>query len=227
MKTGESLGIETKTRTRRCRIRPPQKSGETVNFETFDAPYLEKLRSGDQETERHFYCYFSGLITLKLRSRLRSRQAIEDVRQETFSRVFVLLRKEGGVRQAERLGALVNSVCNHVLFEQYRSNKRAEPLEDSVAYQLVDGTSDALTGVISTETTESVHEVLEDLSERDRKILRSVFLEERDKDEVCRELGIDRGYMRVLVHRAKESFRQSYRKRSSGDRLYASGSRDL
>ncbi len=198
-----------------------------MNFETFDAPYLERLRSGDQETERHFYSYFSGLITLKLRSRLRSRQAIEDVRQETFSRVFVLLRKEGGVRQAERLGALVNSVCNHVLFEQYRSNKRAEPLEDSVAYQLVDGTSDALTGVISTETTESVHEVLKDLSERDRKILRSVFLEERDKDEVCRELGIDRGYMRVLVHRAKESFRQSYRKRSSGDRLYASGSRDL
>ncbi len=206
-----------KTWMLRCRIRPTAQSGETVNFETFDALYLERLRSGDRETERHFYAYFSGLITLKLRSRLQSKQAIEDVRQETFSRVFVLLRKEGGVRQAERLGALVNSVCNHVLFEQYRSNKRAEPLEDSVAYQLVDGTCDALTSVISTETTESVHKVLDDMSERDRKILRSVFLEERDKDEVCRELGIDRGYMRVLVHRAKESFRQSYRKRAGGN----------
>ena len=185
-----------------------------MNFETFDASYVERLREGDDTTEKHFHQYFGELITLKVRSRLQSRQAIEDVRQETFSRFFVILRSEGGVRQAERLGPLVNSICNNVLFEQYRSIKRADPLEDEQARQLVDSRSDALHDVISTETTKTVHDTLKQLNERDRKVLEAIFIHDRDKDEVCREMGIDRNYMRVLVHRAKESFRQQYAKRT-------------
>jgi RNA polymerase sigma-70 factor (ECF subfamily) len=38
--------------------------------------------------------------------------------------------------------------------------------------------------------------------------LRSLFVEEQDKDTVCREMGISREYIRVLVHRAKKSFRE-------------------
>jgi RNA polymerase sigma-70 factor (ECF subfamily) len=44
--------------------------------------------------------------------------------------------------------------------------------------------------------------------------LRAVFLEERDKDEVCTELGVDRDYLRVLLHRAKASFRAVYSKQA-------------
>ena len=188
--------------------------GGPLNFETFDALYVERLRQGDDATERHFHAYFSELITLKLRSRLQSRQAIEDVRQETFSRVFALLRSEGGVRQAERLGAMVNSVCNNVLFEYYRASKRVDPLDDAEANRLVDGRFGALAEVISAQTTAVVREVLSRLNEKDKSILRGVFLEDRDKDEVCRELGVDRGYMRVLLHRAKSSFRAQYEKRT-------------
>ena len=57
-----------------------------------------------------------------------------------------------------------------------------------------------------------VRRVLDGLAERDRSLLRAVFLEERDKDEVCTELGVDRDYLRVLLHRAKASFRTSYSK---------------
>jgi RNA polymerase sigma-70 factor, ECF subfamily len=42
-----------------------------------------------------------------------------------------------------------------------------------------------------------------------------VLLEERDKDEVCAELGLSREYLRVLVHRAKQSFKSWYLKRLS------------
>jgi RNA polymerase sigma-70 factor (ECF subfamily) len=36
-----------------------------------------------------------------------------------------------------------------------------------------------------------------------------IFIEERDKDDVCRELGIDRDYLRVLLHRAKMRCREA------------------
>jgi RNA polymerase sigma-70 factor (ECF subfamily) len=55
-----------------------------------------------------------------------------------------------------------------------------------------------------------VHEILGGLPDRDRLILTAVFIDERDKDTVCQEMGVDRNYLRVLVHRAKISFRQKF-----------------
>ncbi len=184
-----------------------------MNFVTFDASYVSKLRDGDPPTEQHFVAYFGELMGLKLRPRLRMPEQIEDVKQETFSRTLSLIRSEGGLRHAERLGPLVNSICNNVLMEQYRASGRAEALEDGVAERLVETTADALSQVITDDTRELVRRVLNGLTERDRSLLRAVFLEERDKDEVCAELGVDRDYLRVLLHRAKASFRAVYSKR--------------
>ncbi len=183
-----------------------------MQFRAFDAPYVERLRSGDFRTQEHFVAYFSELIQLKLRSRLRTPQAIEDVRQETFARVFTALRSPGGIRQPERLGAYVNSICNNVLLEQYRSNSRATPLEDEPDPDLPDPVTDVLGAVAAKQMEEKVRQILDELPERDRRILREVFLEERDKDQICRDFGIDRDYLRVLVHRAKQSFKSLYLK---------------
>jgi RNA polymerase sigma-70 factor (ECF subfamily) len=187
-----------------------------MNFETFDASYVSKLRAGDAPTEQHFVDYFSELILLKLRPRLRRPEQIEDVKQETFSRALSLIRSEGGLRHAERLGPLVNSICNNVLMEQYRVSGRVEALPDEVAERLVETRPNALNKVIADDTRRVVRRVLDDLSERDRGLLRAVFLEERDKDEVCTELGVDRDYLRVLLHRAKGSFREVYSKKIDG-----------
>jgi RNA polymerase sigma-70 factor (ECF subfamily) len=97
-----------------------------------------------------------------------------------------------------------------VLFEHYRSGKRTEPLEEVVADNLLDHQPDALRQAISRQTQASVHEVLDSLGDRDRKVLRYLFVEERDKDAICEELGIDREYMRVIIHRAKKAFREKY-----------------
>lgn len=182
-----------------------------MQFHAFDGDYLERLRAGDFRTEEHFVSYFSQLIQLKLRSRLNSREAIEDVRQEIFARVFATLRSEKGLRHADRLGPFVNSVCNNVLLEHYRSSSRhAPPDEEDGTEDIPDLRSDVLDQVMKRQTTEIVREILDDLTERDRRLLKEVFLEERDKDEVCREFGVDRNYLRVLLHRAKQTFKTQY-----------------
>jgi RNA polymerase sigma-70 factor (ECF subfamily) len=183
-----------------------------LQFQAFDAPYVERLRSGDFRTQEHFVAYFSELIQLKLRARLRSPQAIEDVRQETFVRVFAALRSPGGIRQPERLGAFVNSICNNVLLEHYRSSSRSDSLDDESPNELPDPVTDVLGAVAAKQMEEKVREILDEMPERDRRILREVFLEERDKDAVCRDFGVDRDYLRVLLHRAKQSFKSLYLK---------------
>ena len=104
-------------------------TGRTLQFHSFDAKYVEDLCAGDLQTQEHFVAYFTALLKLKLRSRLQSSHAIDDVCQETFARVLQVLRKDGGLRQPESLGAFVNNVCNHVLFEHYRSSSRSESLD--------------------------------------------------------------------------------------------------
>jgi RNA polymerase sigma-70 factor (ECF subfamily) len=186
--------------------------GRSLQFQPFDQTYLERLRAGDFRTRAHFGEYFSALIQIKLRSRLKSLEAIEDVRQETFARFFLALR-DGGILQPERLGSFVNSICNNVLLEHYRAGFRLDSLDDGEKAQDLPAKGIDPFGLLaSRETEKKVREVLEQLSERDRRLLREVFLEERDKDEVCADFGVDRDYLRVLLHRAKKSFKLLYLK---------------
>lgn len=197
-------------------VPPRVPQGRCLHFESFDEEYLKRLRGGDFRTEQHFISYFTALIQIKLRSRLASREAIEDVRQETFTRFFFALRA-GKIQQPDRLGSFVNSMCNNVLMEQYRGGRRESPLDEDEGNDIPAPGDDLVDMMAAQQSDEKVREVLEQLSERDRRVLREVFLEERDKDEVCRDFGVDREYLRVLLHRAKKAFKTLYLKNFGDD----------
>ena len=175
----------------------------------FDRAYVDRLVSGDTETEGHFARYFGDLLTLKLRSRLKSAALVEDARQETFRRVLSTLKEKGGLASAGSLGAFVNSVCNNVLFECYRAGAKVQQLAEDHD-QADDRRPSAESGVMVAEERDRVRRALAGLPEKEQEILRWLFFEERDKDEICRELNVDRNYLRVLVHRAKAKFRERF-----------------
>ncbi len=193
-----------------CLLPQKDRSGP-LEFHSFDQAYVERLRAGDYRTQEHFRVYFTALIHVKLRSRLRSSEGIEDIRQETFARFYVALR-EGKIYQPERLGSFVNSICNNVLQEHYRDVGKHVLADDEMQDESPSPAPDPLATYSSRETQKKVRKVLDLLPERDRHLLREVLLEERDKDEVCRDFGVDREYLRVLLHRAKKLFRSLYLK---------------
>jgi RNA polymerase sigma-70 factor (ECF subfamily) len=163
-----------------------------VQFHAFDSLYLEQLRAGDFRTQEHFVSYFSELIRLKLSKRLRSRAEIDDARQETFARVLTALRKDNGVRQPERLGAFVNSVCNNVLLEYYRSDSQAPQADaEEVQASLPDPALSAVDVIANREMQSEVRHILDQLPEKDRSLIKAIF----------------------LLHRAKKSFKSLYLKR--------------
>lgn len=182
-----------------------------MNQTPFDAAYLARLRAGDAETEKHFVSHFSNMIRLSMRYRLRSWELIEDIRQETFLRVLNFLRSDRSLDRPERLGAYVHSVCINVMMEMLRASTRHPPISDD-AQHVADTRVSPEGGAITRERTELVRTVLDDLSVKDRGILRAVFLEEADKNEICGRFEVDRDYLRVLVHRAKTRFREAFDK---------------
>jgi RNA polymerase sigma-70 factor (ECF subfamily) len=171
----------------------------------FGPEYVERLVAGDPDTQQHFADYFRTLLALKVRARLRSPGIADDAVQETLARVLAAL-KRGSLENPAGLGAFVNSVCNNVLFELYRSVSRTTPLEDDH-----DRADDRIASVeskmVAGDERARVRRALAKLPQKERDLLRWLFFEERNKDDVCRMLNVDRGYLRVLLHRAKAKFR--------------------
>jgi RNA polymerase sigma-70 factor (ECF subfamily) len=182
-----------------------------LNKTPFDAAYLDRLRDGDAETEKHFVAHFSNVIRLSLRYRLRSWELIEDIRQETFLRVLNFVRSDRSLDHPERLGAYVHSVCINVMMELLRASTRHPPIPEE-ALELADRRVNLEKTIVTRERKELVRAVFSELAEKDRDILRAVFLEEADKDDICGRFQVDRDYLRVLVHRAKTRFRDAFEK---------------
>lgn len=175
---------------------------------SFDEAYVQRLRAADPATQQHFVKYFSDLILIKLRARYMQPHIIDDIRQETFARVLTILKRENALDHPERLGAFVNSVCNNVMMEHFRSSTRAQGFEED--FDPPDENIDMDRAMVSEQAQKQVSQILAKLPERDRQILKQLFLEEKNKDDICREMGVDRDYLRVLLHRAKSQFRAKF-----------------
>jgi RNA polymerase sigma-70 factor (ECF subfamily) len=96
-------------------------------------------------------------------------------------------------------------------------------MDDVQGLEIADKVLDLDGLLVTQETAKCVRRILEELPQKDRKILRSLFFEDIEKDAICVEFGIERDYLRVLVHRAKDKFRVLYEKDQSGNSRGASG----
>lgn len=187
--------------------RPP------VDFYTFDDEYLRRLGARDSATEAHFVAYFSERLRITLRARGIDSHTIEDVRQETFCRVLVAVQA-GSVNNAGGFGAYVYAVCKHVLSESRRDDARYD--HESLEFTEVPDEQLGLEELMQRqENGKHVRAILAALPERDRHLLQARFFEDRDNDEVCGDFGVDRDYLRVLIHRALHKFGELYKKRTN------------
>src|SRR6202034_4330328 len=89
-------------------------------------------------------------------------------------------------------------------------SSRSESLDAEGAPEPAATGVDVLDIVSARQIKENVRVILMRLSNRDRSLLKAVFLDERDRDEVCRDFGVEREYLRVLLHRAKQEFKVEY-----------------
>lgn len=178
-------------------------------FFAFDRAYVERLRNGDSSTANHFASYFGRFLRIRFRARRLPPDVIDELVQDTLLRVMTKVLK-GEVRQPECFGAFVNSICNNVLLECYRTvgrNQQMAETRQEIPEMVPDMELDLEGMVASKQSFERMRKILSGLPARDRDLLQAVFSKEKDQDAVCREFGVDRDYLRVLLHRAKQKFK--------------------
>lgn len=208
----------TSGKLQRIGLRPQRHSstldltGVRLDYAVFDAEYIARLRRRDEETEMHFTSYFSNAIWLKLRNRVRARHLIDEIRQDTFARVLNYLQSGQTIQFPERFGAFVQGVCTNVMLETMRKES-AHPAASGLPLDPPDHRVKFDVDIVTEERKQLVREVLSELTEKDRTLLRMVYLEDVDRAEVRRSFKVDGDYLRVLLHRAKDKFREAARKK--------------
>jgi RNA polymerase sigma-70 factor (ECF subfamily) len=157
---------------------------------------------------------FSGEDLEKLRPRVRFKVSydvgffcpdIDDMVQEAMMRFMVAAREEK-IHNPAALGAFLNGICRNVVSEYRRRNMRDEPMPEVVPEP--PGKSIPETELF--ELRQAIAQGMEQLSERDRRVLRAFYLEEKSKDEILKQTGMTDENFRVVLCRAKERFRAIY-----------------
>jgi RNA polymerase sigma-70 factor (ECF subfamily) len=188
----------------------------------FDEDYLCALRDRDPDAENFLISHFSRPVQLKLRARLRSPELIQDACQETFLRVLRHFSSGKTLDNPTSLPGFVHSVCHNVALELLRSHTRQAQVPEN-APDVADTRPGPESKFVAGKRSELVGRVLNEMNEKDRQLLRRVFLDEEDKDQVCREFQVDRNYLRVLLHRARIRFRTVLTQGEPSSKLAAGG----
>src|SRR5215472_6021244 len=157
----------------------------------FSSDDLEKLRP----RVRFKVCYEVGFVCAD----------IDDIVQETLMR-FLTATKDDKIRNTAAAGAFLNGICRNVISEYRRRSLRDEPMPETIPEPAQKSQPDA----VLYEIREAIGRGMQDLSPRDRRILRAYYLEEKSKEEILRTNGMTDENFRVALCRAKERFRNIY-----------------
>ena len=159
-----------------------------MNFSDED---LEKLRP----KVRFKVCYDVGFAS----------PDVDDIVQEALMRLMTAAR-EDKIQNPAAIGAFVNGICRNVVSEYRRRNMRDEPMPEVVP----EPPDKSIPEADLYELRQAIAKGMEQLSDRDRRVLKAFYLEEKSKDEILKQSGMTDENFRVVLCRAKERFRAIY-----------------
>lgn len=166
---------------------------------------VARIAAGDRAAEREFVrSYERGVRALVRRHCRPNDPIVDDLAQEVLTRVLERLRA-GAIRDAAALPAYVQATIVYTTSAEYRSRR---PTESAALIDELPGDENPAERASSNELAVLLRKLLEQLPvARDREILVRFYLDEQDKDDVCRQLGIDASHFHRVVFRARERFR--------------------
>jgi RNA polymerase sigma-70 factor (ECF subfamily) len=164
----------------------------------------ERARCESEMVER----YSRGLGYLLAR-RIGDDERARDLLQETFCIAIEKLR-ETELEQPERLAGYLRGIAIRVASNAGRRRKR-EPvgLDNAAIAAIPNDERRQFQHVAGEETKSAVRKILQSMPvERDRELLMRFYVYDQDKQEICRELGLNSLHFNRVLFRAKNRFRK-------------------
>jgi RNA polymerase sigma-70 factor, ECF subfamily len=173
------------------------------------AELVRRIGAGDRAAEAEMVRRYSRGLMYVLRRRTADQDLAQDLAQDTFRIALERLRGDG-IDQRERLAGFLYSTARNLLIAHQRKEWRRATVADSEAVdRFPDDSRSPFQDVSRAQVCRLVRRLLEEMHvPRDREILVRVYVQDQDKDEICRALKLDSVHFNRVLHRAKGRFRQ-------------------
>jgi len=172
---------------------------------------VSRIRAGDQQAEVELVECYSSVVMSIIRREVGSTAFADDLYQESFCIIFEKIRR-GDVREAEKLSGFVCGVARNQVIRHFQRAARQRNLagtEDAVS--ISHPAPDQLEQLLQREKADIVRQILKEMTnERDIQVLFRFYLAEHDKKQICADLGLTGMQFNLVVHRARERYRELY-----------------
>jgi RNA polymerase sigma factor (sigma-70 family) len=178
------------------------------------ADFLSGIQLGQTESEAALYEKYSARVYYLALRQTKSPQDAEDIRAETFLRVLLAVRNNQ-VRSPDSLPSFIVGVTRNVVRELFAHRQRlgeAVPAEEA---ELAIPSHEGF--YLDQEVQVAIRKTIEHLKPRERRVLRMLFYEELETEEVARQVAIAPERVRLVKSRALKHFREIHQRLTSAD----------
>lgn len=185
------------------------------------ARLVRRIESGDRAAEAELVELYSRGIGYLLRHLTGDRALADDLHQETFRAVLEAMRR-GDLREPEKLTGFIRATAKNLArAERRRWLRRGSPVPVE-EIELADPAAGQLSQAVRAQDRLRVRALLGELrSDRDRELLLRHYLAEESKESICARLGLEGAQFNLLLHRARQRFRELFERQEKRLRLVA------
>ena len=173
------------------------------------ATIVQGIRHGDSDAESRLVERYSNGLRFLLLRRVHDDDRAQDLLQDTFY-IAVSKLREIDLENPERLAGYLRGIAIRVALNAGRRRQR-EPraMEAEAIAQIPDREPRQFDHVAREQTQAAVHKLLKSMPvKRDREILTRFYVEDQDKEEICKALNLDSLHFNRVLFRAKKRFRK-------------------
>jgi RNA polymerase sigma-70 factor, ECF subfamily len=188
-----------------------------INQANSEADLVSRIIAGDREAEDELVKRYNRGVSFIIRQEVRDTSIADDLYQETFCLLLEKIRR-GEVREPEKLSGFVCSVAKNLAISHFRRAARREILTGTEEItSLPHPAPNQLEGLLRKEKVELVRQVLKEMTnQRDIEVLYRFYIAEEEKEKICADLGLTSAQFNLVLHRARERYRELYLRAKGG-----------
>ena len=187
------------------------KAAEVGGFTASDAELVRRALQSDEAAMETLYNRYEAAVFRLAYRILHCADDADDVRQETFVRVFGSLSR---YRQEAAFKTYVLAICSNLCRDRLRGEKRHPEhlygLEPSEVNRAADATGDPARHVQKEAERDKVRRAIESLSPLHRETLHLRYVEELPMEEIARVAGCSQFAVPVRLFRARKAFEKAF-----------------
>jgi RNA polymerase sigma-70 factor (ECF subfamily) len=169
---------------------------------------VTRVRNGDRNAEAEMVERYNRGLRFLLRRKTRDPNQAEDFLQETWAVALEKIRGDGITDPARLAGYLCGIAKNLVHSDVRRINRQRTSTNSEIVDLIADESPSPFSQTSRAEVCGHVRALLDELrKERDREILNRFYVQEEDKDSICKHLKVDSAHFNRVLFRARKRFK--------------------